>query len=191
MRTPPGNRLWPTVCGIVVCAAGLTGCAATVDGSASAPTAEVSSYRADMSASRAAAARTNSAVALCRQSTTSSGVMVRDYNAFVTRLNDTDDYDAVGGLAGTARTSLTTGADQIRAAFTDATPPDVGGPANAFLASTGRLADAIAQRRLVGLNPIADQWTTDKQALLTSCGVYLPPPPAPSSAAPVPPSPTG
>ncbi|MFW0792784.1 hypothetical protein AAFP30_03125 [Gordonia sp. CPCC 205515] len=191
MATRPDNRLWPTVCGLVVLAAGLSACATTVDGSAGAPSAEVSSYRSEMSVSRAAAARTDSAVALCRQTMTSTGVMVRDYNGFVNRLNDTDDYAAVGGLAGTARTSLTTGADQIRATLTEATPPDVGGPANAFLGSTGRLADAIAQKRLVGLNPVAEQWNRDKQALLTSCGVYLPPPPPPSTAPPPAPSPTG
>ncbi len=48
---------------------------------------------------------------------------------------------------------------------------------NAFLTSSGRLGDAIGRRELVGLNPIADTWTRDKQSVLAVCATYLPTPP--------------
>ncbi|MGV9710306.1 hypothetical protein ACWDTI_06545 [Gordonia sp. NPDC003424] len=198
MGTRPGMRPRPAVCcAVVVCAVvacAATGCASTVDGTAQAPSAEVSSYRSDMSASRASTERTRGAVELCQTVMSSAGSMVRGYNDLVVRLNATDSYDAVGDLDDKARAGLIAGADQIRAKLTESTPADVGDPANAFLASTGALGDAIAKRQLSGLNSIADRWTQDKQILLTRCATYLPLPPAtaatPAPSAPVP-SPPG
>ena len=86
-----------------------------------------------------------------------------------------------------ARASLIAGADLIRDRVGSETPADVAATANRFLDSTGRLGAAIGKRQLSGLNPIAAQWTRDKQAMLNSCSGYLPvPPTAGASPAPAP-----
>lgn len=151
-------------------------CATTVPGSPGADSDEVSLYSSEQSASAVAAQR-ESTVALCRQAMSSMVVMVRGYNTFVDKLNDVQSYDRVGDLDDRARASLIAGADQIRAEVAASIPATVTDPVNAFLASSDRLGQAIARRELVGLNPIADTWTRDKQSVLTVCAEYLPTPP--------------
>ncbi|MGX7693558.1 hypothetical protein [Gordonia polyisoprenivorans] len=154
----------------------VAGCATSVPGAPTVDSAQVSMYRSEQSASTSAARR-ELAVTLCRQAMSSMVVMVRGYNTFVDRLNAVQSYDRVGDLDDRARASLIAGVDQIRAKVTDAVTADVTGPVNAFLTSSGRLGDAIGRRELVGLNPIADTWTRDKQSVLAACATYLPTPP--------------
>ncbi|WHU48942.1 hypothetical protein QNM97_08190 [Gordonia sp. L191] len=163
------------------------GCATSVLGAPTVDSSQVSMYRSEQSASTSAARR-GLAATLCRQAMSSMVVMVRGYNTFVARLNAVQSYDRVGDLDDRARASLIAGVDQIRAKVTDAVSADVTGPVNAFLTSSGRLGDAIGRRELVGLNPISDTWTRDKQSVLAACATYLPTPPGlastPAGAAP-------
>ncbi|MGC4932780.1 hypothetical protein ACLQ3C_03765 [Gordonia sp. DT30] len=164
------------------------GCSTTVAGSGSADSAQVSQYRAEQSAS-AAAGRHELTLALCRQAMSSMVVMVHGYNTFVDRLNEVQSYDRVGDLDERARASLIAGVDQIRAKTNPSVPAAVTDPVNAFLDSSARLGEAIGRRERAGLNPLADTWTQDKQAVLAACATYLPTPPGLASTtatAPVP-----
>lgn len=183
------------VLGLVVGSVLISSCATTVPGSGVAAPGEVAAYRSEVGASREAAVR-EAGVDLCREGMAAMVVMVRGYNTFLTRLNITDSYAQLGDLDEKARASLIAGSDQIRRHLNDLTPADVGDPARAFLATSNRLQDAIARERFTGLNPIADQWTGDKQRLLDACVPYVPMPAA-TSATPRPqipsstPTPTG
>ncbi|MBD1318205.1 hypothetical protein [Gordonia hankookensis] len=172
------------ICAAMLLAASAAGCSSSVDGSGSAAPGEVAAYSSDVAASRESAGR-DDASKLCREAMSSMVVMVRGYNAFVRRLTEVHTYSDVGDLDDKARASLIAGADLIRQQVTEATPADVADPANRFLDSTGRLGAAIGQRQLDGLNPVAAQWTRDKQATLNACSVYLPLPPT-VAASPVP-----
>ncbi|WP_202421545.1 hypothetical protein [Gordonia sp. SID5947] len=177
------------ICGVVLLLASAAGCSSSVDGSGSAAPGEVAAYSSDVAAARESAGR-DDASDLCREALSSMAVMVREYNAFIRRLTEVHTYDDVGDLDDKARATLIAGADLIRQQITDAIPPDVADPVDRFLDSTGRLGAAIGQRQLDGLNPVAAQWTRDKQASLNGCSVYLPLPPT-VAAAPVPTSGTG
>lgn len=160
----------------------LAACSSTVSGSGSPAPGEVAAYRSELSASAAAAVRAEG-VELCRESMSSMVVMVRGYNAFVDRLNATHSYPAVGDLDEKARASLIAGADQIRPKITETAPRDVATPARTFLETTARLENAIRRQQRAELNPVAGQWTRDKQRLLEACAAYTPLPAA-SSATP-------
>ncbi len=160
------------------------GCATSVPGAPTVDSAQVSMYRSEQSASTSAARR-ELAVTLCRQAMSSMVVMVRGYNAFIRKLSEVHDYAGVGDLDDRARASLIAGADLIRKRIESSTPVDVAASTNRFLDSTGRLDAAIGKRELSGLNPIAAQWTRDKQAVLNACVGYLPVPPT-AGASPVP-----
>lgn len=166
-----------------------SGCASAVDGTGVAAPGEVSAYAAERSEREAAAIR-RQAVELCRQATSSSVVMLNGYNVLLKRLNEVHNYREAGDLGNKARASLIAGSDQIRAKITPTTPPDVVAPANRFLDTTGRLGAAIGRSELGKLNPIANQWTGDKLALLNACTVYLPLPPANPVPSGPPPPPT-
>ncbi|MGC5256776.1 hypothetical protein ACPXCG_10515 [Gordonia sp. DT218] len=183
-RRRPGATAATMICAVILLAASAAGCSSSVDGSGSAAPGEVAAYSSDVAASRQSAGR-DDASKLCRQAMSSMVVMVRGYNTFVRRLTEVHAYSDVGDLDDKARASLIAGADLIREQVTEATPTDVAAPTNRFLDSTGRLGAAIGQRQLDGLNPIAVQWTRDKQATLNACSVYLPLPPA-VAASPVP-----
>ncbi|MCX2965922.1 hypothetical protein [Gordonia aquimaris] len=171
--------------GIVVAAGfGTAGCATPIDGSGSAAPGQVAAYQAELSASVASSIRQDG-VDLCREAMSSMVVMVRGYNAFVQRLSEVHSYDRVGDLDDRARASLIAGSDVIRGHLSSVTPEDVADPTAQFLDSTGRLGDAIAKRRLTGLNPIAAEWTKDKNLVLDRCAQYLPLPPT-SDASPAP-----
>ncbi|WP_232016708.1 hypothetical protein [Gordonia insulae] len=185
-RRADGVRAAASAVLLCLLAAISAGCASTVDGAGGAAPGEVAAYRSEVSAAAASSIRRDG-VALCREAMSSMVVMVRGYNAFVDRLSTVHAYDRVGDLDDRARASLIAGADLIRKRITPLTPADVADPANRFLDSTGRLGAAIAARQLTGLNPIAAQWTRDKQAVLTNCSSYLPlPPTAGASPAPDP-----
>ncbi|MGW8814071.1 hypothetical protein [Gordonia terrae] len=157
-------------------------CASTVGGAGTPAPGEVAVYRSELSASAAAEVRAEG-VELCRESMASMVVMVRGFNAFVTRLNVAQSYPGVGDLDEKARASLIAGADQIRPKITETAPADVSTPARTFLESTARLENAIRRELSAGLNPVSGQWSRDKQRLLDVCGGYTPLP-ATSSATP-------
>ncbi|UVF78427.1 hypothetical protein [Gordonia mangrovi] len=176
-----------TAVGVVV-VAGLVaaGCAEPIDGSGTAAPGQVAAYQAELSASVASSIRQD-AVDLCREAMSSMVVMVNGYNAFVQRLSEVHSYDRVGDLDDRARAGLIAGSDVIRAHLSSVTPTEVAEPTEQFLDSTERLGDAIAARRLTGLNPIATEWTRDKKAVLDRCAQFLPlPPTSDASPAPVP-----
>ncbi|MEE4023271.1 hypothetical protein V1Y59_09300 [Gordonia sp. PKS22-38] len=170
--------------GLAVLALIAVGCASPIDGSGTAAPGEVTAYEAQRSASIASSIRQDG-VDLCRQAMSSMVVMVRGYNVFVERLSEVHAYGEVGDLDEKARASLIAGSDQIRGKLTEKTPEDVREPTTRFLDSTARLGDAIGDRRLTGLNPVAVQWTRDKRAVLDTCERYLPIPPV-SDASPAP-----
>lgn len=172
------------LCALSAVAVLASGCATTVDGSGSAIPGQVAIYRAELSESAASSVRADG-VELCREAMSSMVVMVRGYNAFIRKLSEVHDYADVGDLDDRARASLIAGADLIRKRIESSTPVDVAASTNRFLDSTGRLGAAIGKRQLSGLNPIAAQWTRDKQAVLNACVGYLPVPPT-AGASPVP-----
>ncbi|WP_238419884.1 hypothetical protein [Gordonia sp. 'Campus'] len=167
-------------------------CASTVGGAGSPVPGEVAAYRSELSASAAAEVRAEG-VELCRESLASMVVMVRGFNTFVTRLNTTHSYPAVGDLDEKARASLIAGSDQIRPKITGSAPAEVSAPARTFLDSTARLENAIRRELNTGLNPVSGQWSRDKARLLDVCRAYTPLPAASSATprSPVVPTPTG
>ncbi|MFT4128265.1 MAG: hypothetical protein QM662_18805 [Gordonia sp. (in: high G+C Gram-positive bacteria)] len=175
----------------LVAVALVTGCATSTPGSGTAERGEVSAYRSEVSAAASASARADvrvDAVALCRQAMSSMGAMVSAYNDFIVKLNAVHSYDGVGALDEQARAALIAGSDQIRASLTPRVPGDVTAPVQRFLARTQRLGRAISQRERTGLNPVADQWTRAKGAVLTACAHYVPDPPGLGSGSPTAPA---
>lgn len=176
-----GVRTFTTI-GITFGGMMLSACTSTVEGTGSAAPGEVAAYRSELSVSAAERIRAEG-VELCREAMSSMIVMVRGYNAFIARLNTTHSYPAVGDLDDKARAGLIAGADQIRPRLTETAPAEVVTPARTFLETTARLENAIRRQLRVELNPVAGQWTRDKQKLLEVCAAYTPLPAA-SSATP-------
>lgn len=116
------------------------------------------------------------AVEVCRQATTSMAVMVREYNIFIRRLNETHDYADLSPLDRYARETLTTGSEIIGEKLTAEVPEHIADPTRQFLETTDRLAALIGERRTTGLNTVADRWTEQRRVLLDVCGQVLPTP---------------
>ena len=125
------------------------------------------------SAERSEAERV-AAIQVCRQVITSAGVMVRDYNTFMKRLNDTQDYGRIGNEDRWARETLTTGADVVHKAITPATPADLVEDVEAFVTASEKLAEGIGQRQRKGLNRVGGDWDKRRTAVLDRCSEYLP-----------------
>lgn len=113
-------------------------------------------------------------IRLCKQVITSAGVMVRDYNAFIKRLNKVQDYKDIGSEDQWAIETLDTGADVVRKAVAPDVPADVDTQVEAFVASTERLAEQIQGKRRAALNKASKDWSRDRTALLDTCSEYLP-----------------
>ena len=105
---------------------------------------------------------------------TSAAVMVRDYNAFVARLNQTHDYGRIDTEDRYARDTLDTGADLIRTALTPAVPDDLAAKEHDFLTATEQLSEQIGQRRKLALNKPMDDWGSRRTELIDACGEFLP-----------------
>lgn len=116
----------------------------------------------------------DAAVGVCRQSITSAAVMVRDYNAFVARLNQTHDYRRIDTEDRYARDTLDTGADLIRQALTPDVPDDLAARVHDFLTATEQLSEQIGQRHKLALNKAMDDWGARRTELLDACGEFLP-----------------
>ncbi|EGD55761.1 hypothetical protein [Gordonia neofelifaecis] len=115
-----------------------------------------------------------SVVRLCQQVVASAGVMVRDYNAFIKRLNDVQDYAKLGSEARWAVDTLNTGADEVRKAVSPDVPSSIDGQVEAFVSSSERLAEQIDAKRRQALNAASDKWSGDRTSLLDTCSEYLP-----------------
>lgn len=114
------------------------------------------------------------AIAVCRQVITSAGVMVRDYNAFVTALNKTQSYAELGTEARYARDTLDTGADEIRKTLSPAVPADIEQKVQSFLTATEQLSEQIAKRRKLALNKATEEWSEERTELIDACGEFVP-----------------
>lgn len=100
--------------------------------------------------------------------------MVRDYNAFIKRLNAVQDYRKVGAEARWAVDTLNTGADLVRRAVAPDVPEAVDAQVQAFVTSSEQLAEQIEGKRRQSLNRVSDTWSGDRTALLETCSKYLP-----------------
>ena len=116
----------------------------------------------------------DAAIAVCRQVITSAGVMVRDYNAFVARLNQTQDYAKIDTEDRYARDTLTTGADLIRKSLSPAVPEDLDDKVQRFLTATDQLSEQIGKRRKLSLNKATDDWSSSRTELIDACGEFMP-----------------
>ncbi|MFT3715551.1 MAG: hypothetical protein QM774_06280 [Gordonia sp. (in: high G+C Gram-positive bacteria)] len=111
---------------------------------------------------------------VCLQVITSAGVMVRDYNTFITRLNQTQDYSALDKEDRYARETLDTGAGLIRKAEKPEVPSDLDDKVQAFLTSTDQLSEQIGAKRKVALNRATTEWSDKRTALINACGEFMP-----------------
>lgn len=112
-------------------------------------------------------------IRLCQQVITSAGVMVRDYNAFIKRLNTVQDYKKVDSEDEWAVETLSTGADMVRKAVAPDVPGDVDEQVQAFVSSSEKLAEQIQGKRREALNRVSKEWAADRTALLDTCSEYL------------------
>ncbi|MBM7367025.1 hypothetical protein [Gordonia hydrophobica] len=113
-------------------------------------------------------------IRLCKQVITSAGVMVRDYNAFIKRLNAVQDYADIGSEDQWAVETLNTGAEVVRKVVAPDVPADVDAQVEAFITSTERLAEQIQRKRRAALNRVSGDWSKDRTTLLDTCSEYLP-----------------
>ena len=113
-------------------------------------------------------------IRLCQQVITSAGVMVRDYNAFIKRLNKVQDYKEIGSEDQWAIETLNTGAELVRKAVAPAVPTDVDDEVQRFVTSSEQLAEQIQGKRRVALNRVSKEWSKDRTTLLDTCSEYLP-----------------
>lgn len=116
----------------------------------------------------------DAAIAVCRQVITSAGVMVRDYNAFITRLNQTQNYARIDKEDRYARETLNTGADLVREALSPEVPQDLEQKVQEFLTTTEQLSEQIGARRKLALNKAMDNWSDARTELIDSCGEFMP-----------------
>lgn len=119
-------------------------------------------------------AAADAAVVTCRQVVASAGVMVRDYNAFVRRLNATHDYARIDPEDRYARETLDTGADLIRRSLSPEVPDDLEQRVHRFVSASEQLAEQIAQRRKLALNKSMDEWAGARTDLIDACGEFMP-----------------
>lgn len=152
---------------LAVVVAGLSACGGQEPAPGS-PSAEVTTVTAE---SREG---TDAAIVVCRQVVTSAGVMVRDYNAFITRLNQTQNYARIDTEDRYARDTLNTGADLVRKALTPQVPADLEQKVQDFLTATERLSEQIGERRKLALNKAMDDWSDTRTELIDSCGEFMP-----------------
>ncbi|ALG85225.1 hypothetical protein [Gordonia phthalatica] len=113
-------------------------------------------------------------IRLCQQVITSAGVMVRDYNTFIKRLNKVQDYKAIGSEDQWAIETLNTGAELVRKAVAPDVPSDVDDEVQRFVTSSERLAEQIQGKRRDALNRVSKDWSKDRTTLLDTCSEYLP-----------------
>ncbi len=116
----------------------------------------------------------DAAIVVCRQVISSAGVMVRDYNAFVARLNETQDYEQIDKEDRYARDTLDTGADLIRKSLAPAVPDDLEQKVQAFLTATEQLSEQIGEKRKLSLNKATDDWGDRRSELIDACGEFMP-----------------
>ncbi len=116
----------------------------------------------------------NAAIALCHQVITSAGVMVRDYNAFITALNQTQDYSKIDKEDRYAVETLNSGVEEIRKATTPAVPPDIEEKVQDFITATEQLSEQIGKRRKLALNGAMDRWSDRRTVVIDSCGEFMP-----------------
>lgn len=146
----------------------LTGCGGSSNESA--PTGDSSVAPVASTAS----AGDEAAIAVCRQVITSAGVMVRDYNAFIKRLNATQNYAQIGTEDRYARETLDTGARLIRDASTPEVPETLADKVYAFLGATEKLSEQIRKKNKLALNKAMTEWGDTRTELLDACGEYMP-----------------
>lgn len=116
----------------------------------------------------------DAAIKVCRQLITSAGVMVRDYNAFITALNDTQDYARIDNEDRYAQETLNNGADLIRQALTPAVPRDLDEKVQRFLTATEQLSEQVGKRRKLALNKAMDDWSASRDEVVDACGEFMP-----------------
>ena len=116
----------------------------------------------------------HAAVDVCRQVVASAAVMVRDYNAFMRRLNETHSYDDIGSEDRWAAETLSTGADVVRQAIGPDTPTDLVDEVSAFVDDSEKLAERIERHQRTGLNRASRDWSRSRTAVLDSCSEHQP-----------------
>ncbi len=114
------------------------------------------------------------AIQVCRQVITSAGVMVRDYNTFMKRLNETRSYRPIDDEDRWAVETLKTGADVVDEAVTPGVPDDLVDAVGKFVDSSKKLAGQIDDKRRQGLNKVSDEWGKERTAVLDRCSEFLP-----------------
>ena len=99
--------------------------------------------------------------------------MVRDYNAFMRRLNQTQDYAQIGDEDQWAVETLVSGAGLIRDKMTDV-PSELAATLDGFLVATGLLAEQIERQSKQALNRVSQDWGERRTDALEACSAYLP-----------------
>lgn len=116
----------------------------------------------------------DAAIAVCHQVITSAGVMVRDYNAFIARLNQTQDYAKIDKEDRYAVETLNTGVEEMRKAITPAVPVDIEQKVQDFITASEQLSEQIGQRRKLALNSAMERWSEQRTTVIDSCGEFMP-----------------
>lgn len=111
---------------------------------------------------------------LCKQVITTAGVMVRDYNAFIKRLNQVQTYEKVGSEDKWATDTLNSGAELVRKTLAPDVPEDIDAQVQKFVSSSELLAEQIQGKRKLALNPASANWSSDRESILSTCSEYLP-----------------
>lgn len=161
------TRSWLTVPAVVIACVVLVGCG----GERAAPGRQSVGVTTVTTESREG---TDAAIAACRQVISSAGVMVRDYNSFIARLNQTQNYDQIDTEDRYARETLDTGAELIRKSLSPAVPADLDLKVQAFLTATEQLSEQIGKRRKLALNKATDDWGDRRTELIDACGEFMP-----------------
>ncbi|GAC57092.1 hypothetical protein GOHSU_16_00480 [Gordonia hirsuta DSM 44140 = NBRC 16056] len=162
MRSPRHVVVLPAVAGALM----LTGCGG--QSTAPAPSPGVTTVTTE---SREGI---DAAIKVCHQVITSAGVMVRDYNAFIVRLNDTQDYAEIDKEDRYAVDTFNTGADLVREALTPQLPDDIEQKVHDFLTATEQLSEQVSKRHKIALNSAMEQWSRQRTGLIDACGEFMP-----------------
>ncbi|MEH3155289.1 MAG: hypothetical protein PGN29_08035 [Gordonia paraffinivorans] len=171
VRPRVGARLTAALLAAAACVV-VAGCADAVTGTARVDASDVGAYRADLSSSAAASAeqeRTDADYAVCSTATTAAGQMLSAYNAFVTALNQTQDYGALRGKDVAAVNALDRGVGQIRGALGSATSDAVRAAATTLADRSGALSGVVRAKGRGELNAASSGFLRARDGLLGTC----------------------
>jgi len=166
------------VSGAVLTGLMVAACSSGSDGSAaqrSSDAAQSQLQQASLSASAARSQSVSASGALCLQWFYSVVPMVNGYNQFVTKLNQVQNYDQLGGADLTAIGQFDSGVTAIRAKLTDVIPEQVRDEVNNFLGKTATLEAAVKDKDRLSLAKPAGEWTGSRHRVSTLCQAFVTP----------------